>query len=44
MSTQLPYVVQPMTLADLDHVMAIEQVSFSSPWSEQAYRYEITQN
>ena len=44
MSTQLPYVVQPMTLADLDQVMAIEQVSFSSPWSEQAYRYEITQN
>jgi ribosomal-protein-alanine N-acetyltransferase len=44
MSAQLPYLVEPMTLADLDQVMAIEQVSFSAPWSEQAYRYEINQN
>jgi ribosomal-protein-alanine N-acetyltransferase len=33
-----------MTLADIDQVMEIEQVSFSAPWSARAYRYEITQN
>lgn len=40
----MPYAVGPMTLADLDEVMAIERVSFASPWSARAYRYEITQN
>ena len=40
----LPYLIQPMTLADIDQVMEIEQQSFSSPWSARAYRYEITEN
>jgi ribosomal-protein-alanine N-acetyltransferase len=40
----LPYLVQPMTLADIDQVMEIEQQSFSSPWSARAYRYEVTEN
>lgn len=44
MSSQLPYVVEPMTLADLDRVMIIERSAFSAPWSPQAYRYEITKN
>jgi ribosomal-protein-alanine N-acetyltransferase len=44
MSTDLSFVVEPMTVADLDQILAIERVSFSSPWSEQSYRYEITQN
>jgi ribosomal-protein-alanine N-acetyltransferase len=44
MSAQLPYIVEPMTLADLDQVMAIERVAFSAPWSLQAYRYEIIKN
>ncbi len=44
MPDHLPYVVEPMTLADLDQVMEIEKVSFSSPWSVRAYRYEITEN
>jgi ribosomal-protein-alanine N-acetyltransferase len=44
MSAQLPYVVEPMTLADLDQVMAIERLAFSAPWSMQSYRYEITRN
>ncbi len=44
MSSQLPYVVEPMTLADLDQVMVIERSAFSAPWSPQAYRYEITKN
>jgi ribosomal-protein-alanine N-acetyltransferase len=44
MSVSDPFVVEPMTLADLDQVMAIEQLSFSAPWSRRAYEYEITQN
>lgn len=40
----LPYLVEPMRLADVDQVMAIEQVAFSSPWSARAYRYEIVEN
>ena len=44
MFAQLRYVVEPMTLADLDQVMAMERVAFSAPWSLQAYRYEIIEN
>lgn len=41
---RLPFLVEPMTLADMDAVMAIEQVAFSSPWSARAYRYEVVEN
>jgi ribosomal-protein-alanine N-acetyltransferase len=34
----------PMTLDDLDEVMAIERASFKTPWSRGAFRYELTQN
>lgn len=44
MSVSDLFIVQPMTLADLDQVMAIEHLSFSAPWSRRAYEYEITQN
>ncbi|MFN2219696.1 MAG: ribosomal protein S18-alanine N-acetyltransferase [Anaerolineae bacterium] len=44
MAVDLPYVVEPMTLADLGSIMEIERVAFSTPWSARAYRYEITQN
>ena len=44
MPIELPYVIEPMTLADLNSVMGIERVAFSTPWSARAYRYEITQN
>jgi len=44
MSPHLPYVVEPMALADLDQVMEIERASFSAPWPARAYRYEITEN
>ena len=40
----LPYVVEVMTVADLDQVVAIERVEFSAPWSMRAFHYEITQN
>ena len=44
MTEQLPYVVEPMTLDDVDQVMEIEQAVFTSPWSARAYQYEITKN
>jgi ribosomal-protein-alanine N-acetyltransferase len=40
----LPYLVEPMTLADIDQVIEIERVSFPAPWSARTYRYEITEN
>jgi ribosomal-protein-alanine N-acetyltransferase len=44
MPEHLPYLVEPMALADVDQVMEIERVSFPAPWSARAYRYEITEN
>jgi ribosomal-protein-alanine N-acetyltransferase len=44
MSERLPYVIEPMTLDDIDQVMEIEQLSFSAPWSARAYRFELTEN
>ncbi len=37
------YAIFPMTVADLDGVLEIEQVSFSSPWSRDAFTSEILQ-
>jgi ribosomal-protein-alanine N-acetyltransferase len=34
----------PMTIDDLDEVLEIERLSFKTPWSRAAFRYEITQN
>lgn len=42
--TNLPYVVEPMRLRDIEEVMEIERISFLSPWSAQAYRYELLDN
>src|SRR3972149_5910503 len=39
-----PLSLAPMTLDDLDDVLAIERVSFKTPWSRAAFRYELTQN
>lgn len=33
-----------MSLADLDQVEAIDQVSFSTPWPKEAFHYELMQN
>lgn len=44
MPERLPYVIEPMTLDDIDQVMEIERVSFSAPWSARAYRFELTEN
>lgn len=40
----LPYVIEPMQLRDVAEVMEIERVSFPSPWSARAYRYELQEN
>lgn len=34
----------PMCLDDLEDVLAIERVSFHTPWSRAAFRYELTEN
>ena len=34
----------PMTVDDLDEVLEIERLSFKTPWSRAAFRYEIVQN
>ena len=39
-----PLNLAPMTLDDLDEVIAIERLSFQTPWSREAFRYELTQN
>lgn len=39
-----PYIVGPMRWDDVPQVMVIERESFSLPWPERAYRYELSQN
>jgi [ribosomal protein S18]-alanine N-acetyltransferase len=33
--------LRPMTLADVDQVITIDQASFPTPWPEDAFRYEL---
>ncbi|TEU22183.1 MAG: ribosomal-protein-alanine N-acetyltransferase [Anaerolineales bacterium] len=40
----LPYVIEPMQLRDVAEVMEIERLSFPTPWSARAYRYELQEN
>lgn len=44
MERQLPYLVEPMTLSDLERVMEIESRAHASPWPESAYRHELENN
>jgi ribosomal-protein-alanine N-acetyltransferase len=44
MPDRLPFVVEPMSLDDLDQVMEIEQVAFPVPWPAQSYHFEITES
>jgi ribosomal-protein-alanine N-acetyltransferase len=44
MPERLPYLVEPMTLDDIDQVIEIEKIVFPAPWSARAYHYEITRN
>lgn len=36
--------VRRMSVSDLDAVMAIERLSFSTPWSRESFRIEIEEN
>jgi len=36
--------IEPMRPGDLDEVLAIERVSFTNPWSRQAFLYELRDN
>lgn len=36
--------IELMTATDLDAVLAIERVSFPTPWSREAFLYELRQN
>ena len=40
----MPVTVVPMTVADLDQVLAIENIAFSSPWSRNSFLYELMEN
>ena len=42
--TSLPYVIELMRMRDIKEVMEIEHVSFPTPWSAHAYRYELQKN
>jgi ribosomal-protein-alanine N-acetyltransferase len=39
-----PMRIRPMRLEDLEQVHAIDQMSFSIPWPENSYRYELLDN
>ncbi|MBI5964608.1 MAG: ribosomal protein S18-alanine N-acetyltransferase [Chloroflexi bacterium] len=39
-----PMKIRKMTLADLAQVVAIDQVSFSLPWPERSFHFELTEN
>jgi [ribosomal protein S18]-alanine N-acetyltransferase len=36
--------IRPMSFADIDSVLAVEQASFSTPWSRVAFETEIREN
>lgn len=38
------FIFRPMCLEDVEQVRAIDVLSFSMPWPERSFRYEITQN
>ena len=40
----LPYVVDPMRVADVPEVMEVERLSFTMPWSARAFKYQVEQN
>jgi ribosomal-protein-alanine N-acetyltransferase len=36
--------IRPMRVDDLEQVQSIDQISFSMPWPENAYRFELLEN
>lgn len=43
-TTPIKFQIRSMLLTDLEQVKVIDQLSFSLPWSDNAYRYEILDN
>jgi [ribosomal protein S18]-alanine N-acetyltransferase len=43
-SPRLSFAFRPMGLEDLKVVLEIDKLSFSMPWSERSYLFELTQN
>ena len=43
-ATQPHYLIQEMASEDISAVLEIDQVSFSNPWPERSYRYELAEN
>lgn len=37
-------VIRPMTLGEIDEVLAIERASFSQPWTRTMFEWELTEN
>lgn len=42
--TDIPYLVRPMQVADIEQVMPIERASFTSPWPASAFEYDLLHN
>ena len=40
----MSFSIRRMTLDDVEQVIAIDQVSFSLPWPERTFRYEVAEN
>jgi ribosomal-protein-alanine N-acetyltransferase len=38
------FTIRPMTIEDLEQVVAIDQLSFSLPWPAHSFRYEMLEN
>lgn len=38
------FMIRKMTLDDIEQVVAIDRVSFSLPWPERSFRFELTDN
>lgn len=36
--------IRPMRLTDLEAVVTLDRLSFTLPWSERSFRYELTEN
>jgi ribosomal-protein-alanine N-acetyltransferase len=43
-SAKIQIAVRPMRVADLAQVQAIDEISFSTPWPKNAYRFELLEN
>lgn len=43
-TSQLPILIRPMQITDLAAVLALDQQSFSLPWPESSFKYEIESN